>query len=338
MSRREIAASVLGGRITHRFWRPALTKAKSLRILAYHRVLDDDPTCFAFDEEVISATTEAFYQQMKFVRSNFDVISFRDLCKCEAQGKHWPNRALIITFDDGYRDNYTNAFPILKQMKLPATIFLAAGHIGSAKLFWWDLITYCFKQTKLREVVLPETSPSPIKLTNADERREAIKKILRWVKQVPDKSKNELLTKLPSALGVEINEAVAIGMHLSWDEVREMAESGIEFGSHTVTHPILSNVDEVQLDREVRESKEIIEENLGREIVAFAYPVGGRYNFNELARSIVAQCGFKYAVSYDEGIVSSTFDRYAMPRIHVERYHSLNVFRSNLMFPQLMLG
>jgi peptidoglycan/xylan/chitin deacetylase (PgdA/CDA1 family) len=338
MSRRDIAALVLGSRITHGIWRPTLGRNRLLRILAYHRVLDDDPISFAFDEEVISASTESFYQQMKFVRSNFNVVSFQDLYDCEVNGKPWPDRALIITFDDGYRDNYTNAFPILKQMGLCATIFLVTGHIGSAKLFWWDLIAYCIKHTELSSVLLPEISSEALPLTNASQQQVAIRTILRWIKRVPEEVKNHFLEKLAPSLNVKVPNDIATGMHLSWDEVKKMAADGIDFGSHTVTHPVLSNVSRLQLKQEVCRSKETIEQQLGCQVIALAYPVGSRKNFNEHARSVVAECEFKYAVSYDEGIVSSTFDRYAMPRIHVERYHSLNIFRSNLMFPQLMLG
>ena len=145
MVKRRLAASVFGNEIARRVWwrnpRPGL------RILAYHRVLDDDESSFPFDEEVISATTDDFCRQMKFARDNFEIISFRDLEICEQQGRPWPKRALIITFDDGYRDNYTNAFPILREFGLTATIFLTAGHIGLRELFWWDLVAYCIKHS-----------------------------------------------------------------------------------------------------------------------------------------------------------------------------------------------
>src|SRR5260370_40059269 len=116
MSTRELAALVLGSRAGQFVGRRSAEGSGSLRILAYHRVLDADPLDFAYDEGVISASTEAFYHQMDFVRRNFDVLTFEDLYKIEAEGRSWPCRALIITFDDGYRDNYTQAFPVLKQM------------------------------------------------------------------------------------------------------------------------------------------------------------------------------------------------------------------------------
>src|ERR1051325_10779957 len=112
MSKRELAARVLNNAATRSVWRATGLSRSGLRILAYHRVWDEPSASFPFDEGVISATSEAFYRQMKFVSRNFNVVSFADLDHCEREGRCWPERALLITFDDGYRDNYTNAFPI----------------------------------------------------------------------------------------------------------------------------------------------------------------------------------------------------------------------------------
>jgi peptidoglycan/xylan/chitin deacetylase (PgdA/CDA1 family) len=338
MSKRELAARFLGNRLTGLAWRSPGTGARALRILAYHRVLDDDPASFDFDEEVISATTESFYDQMRFARSNFDVISFEELRRIEMEGRRVPARALIITFDDGYRDNYTNAFPVLKEMRLTATIFLATAHIGERKLFWWDAISYAAKHTPRGEALLPEISAAPFALRTPAERRALADEILRWIKQVPESMKREFLEKLAARLEVDLSGWLAEGMHLTWEEVNLMSRHGIEFGSHTVTHPILANVDEAQLEREIVESKQTIERKIGKPITAFAYPVGGRSRFNSLAQQAVARAGFSYAASYENGVAATgDFDRYAMPRIHVERGQSLSLFRANLMFPQLML-
>jgi peptidoglycan/xylan/chitin deacetylase (PgdA/CDA1 family) len=302
-----------------------------LRILAYHRVLDWDQNSFPFDEGVISATIEGFRQQMKFVRANFDVISFADLGGCR-----WPKRPLIITFDDGYRDNYTNAFPILKEFGLKATMFLASGHIGSPELFWWDQIAYCIKHTGRAALSLPDFSREPVRIGNLPERIALIKDVLAWMKRVSEEIKSRFLEELVCETGVAPPHIP--DMHLSWDEVRQMAASGIEFGSHTVTHPILANVSRERLREEILQSKRAIEREIGGRIISFAYPSGRRSCFNQEAKRMVASCGFLYAVSYEEGVIPrGQFDRYEMPRIHVESYHSIKLFRANLAFPHLML-
>lgn len=335
MSKREQAATILGSPVARRLW--AAAGNRNLRILAYHRVLDDAPAAFAFDEELISATTGAFRQQMDFVRRNFNVINFQQLYECERAGRAWPERALIVTFDDGYRDNYANAFPILKEMRLGATIFLAASHINQAKLFWWDLIAYCFKQTRRPSVTFSEIDAAPFALDSSHERRKAVDRVLEWIKRVPEDAKNSFLARLHEQLDVALPSDLAAGMHLSWEEVREMAAGGIEFGSHTMTHPVLANVSAAQLKDEVCRSKTILERELRREVVSFSYPVGGRSDFNQSVKQAVKECGYRFAVSYQEGIAEKASDHYSLPRIHVEESLSLKLFRANLMFPGLML-
>jgi peptidoglycan/xylan/chitin deacetylase (PgdA/CDA1 family) len=330
--RRKLLASLLGGSVAVM----SLLRQGPLRILAYHRVLDWDRDSFPFDEGVISATTEGFRQQMKFVRANFDVISFADLREFELRGSRWPRRPIIITFDDGYRDNYTNAFPVLKEFGLRATIFLTSGHIGSPKLFWWDQIAYCIKHSERAELSLPAFSREPVRISNLPERIALIERVLAWVKSVPEEIKERFLEEL--AREARVAPPSVPGMHMSWDEVREMAASGIEFGSHTVTHPILSNVSRERLREEILHSKRTIEREIGSQIIVFAYPSGARSRFNREAKQMAASCGFLYAVSYEEGVIPrGHFDRYEMPRIHVEAYQSIKLFRANLAFPYLML-
>ena len=364
MGKREIAAKFLGSRMARPLPGP---RGSALRILAYHRVLDDDPRRFPYDEGVISCTTEAFERQVAFAAKNFDVISFAELYKIECEGRRPPKRPLIITFDDGYRDNYTNAFPILKQAGLTATIFLAAGYIQAPKLFWWDLVAYCVKQTALSDIALPGISAAPLCLSSAGDKPRAIEMILGWIKQAPDKVKNQFVESLPVRLGVRVPKPDQARLQVTWEEVRLMAANNIEFGSHTMTHPILSNVCADQLRTEVAGSKAVIEEQLGKEVIAFAYPVGGRRHFNNHVRAAVAGSGYKYAVSYlngvasldrilpvrppvhvsppepvrsasDPSLFSGSDERFSMARIHVEFGDSFSLFRANLMFPQLMLG
>jgi peptidoglycan/xylan/chitin deacetylase (PgdA/CDA1 family) len=128
-------------------------------------------------------------------------------------------------------------------------------------------------------------------------------------------------------------------MHLTWDEVREMAANGISFGSHTVTHPILSRVTPEQLTDEVVESKRTLERELNKPAIAFSYPVGDSPNFNQMVEKCVADAGFRYAVSYEEGIADAHIsDRYALPRLHVETNDTIREFKAKLMYPGLLVS
>lgn len=308
----------------------------ALRILAYHRLVAAPWDDFGFDEQIISATPEIFEAQMRFAAQNFDVVSFSDLEKCDLEGKPWPKRALIVTFDDGYRDNFTLAFPILRDLRIPATIFLSTGHIGAQKLFWWDAIAYSFKTSMLGSAPVPQIREKAFELQSASQKRAAIDAVLEWCKGVDNDERRAFIAALPALLGVELPGNVAAGMHLNWDEAREMARGGMEFGAHTVTHPILSRVDRQQLELEVATSKADIERETGQKVLAFAYPAGTRKRRDAAARASVEACGYRFAVAYDEGVESCP-DRFEMPRIHVDRDQSLALFRANLLFPGLML-
>src|SRR5262245_16325624 len=197
MRKKEMAAAILGRRTASLFRLKSSTL--TLPILAYHRVLDDDPAAFPFDEQLISAGQPAFREQMQFVRDNFEAMSFEDLHRHEFEGRPWPRRALIITFDDGYADNYANAFPILKELGLKATIFLTTGHIGENRMFWWDRIAYLIKHTKADSMMVPDGGDR-IALNGAPSRKEAIDRILGWIKKAPERSKNEFVEALPEIL------------------------------------------------------------------------------------------------------------------------------------------
>lgn len=339
MGKSEVVASILANPLASRVWAATDARRGMVRILAYHRVLDDAPETFAFDEALISASRETFQQQMEFARRNFEVITFADLHGCAQAGRPWPKRALIVTFDDGYADNYTHAFPILRALKLPATIFIATSYMGTCtKLFWWDLVAYCIKQTTRVEIDFSQIHHQPLPLTSVRERRKAILRILRWVKQVPEATKNEFLNQLSDALEVKLPPDLAAGMHLTWEQIKEMDASGIEFGSHSLTHPILANVDEEQLKREVCDSKLAIEQQLGKEVLVVSYPDGRQQNYNQKVQQCAATAGFRYGICYDEGpALEKDYDRFAIPRIHVELDQSRSLFRANLMYPKIML-
>lgn len=334
MRKRELAARTLGYGAVRWLWRTTGGGRRGLRILAYHRILDDNPASFAFDEDLISATSASFRQQMEFVRRHFQIVSFADLQRCAQENKAWPARALIVTFDDGYADNYSHAFPILKEKNVPATIFLATNFMESGGLFWWDLVAYCFKQTALDSVRLPEIASEPLLLPDAAARRTAINRVLQWMKNVPEAIKNESLQNLPQVLEVKMRDDLGQGMHLSWSQVGEMAQHGIEFGAHSISHPILTNIAPEQLELEISGSKRAIEQHLNRETLAFCYPAG---QFNANVQGAVRRAGFHFATAFHEGVSQAAPDPFALPRIHVEHGDSFALFQSNLMFPNLML-
>jgi peptidoglycan/xylan/chitin deacetylase (PgdA/CDA1 family) len=304
-----------------------------LVLLAYHGIRDINPADYPFDEGTVSASCHQFDLQMDYVKKNFDTITFAQLKACREGKIPFPKRPIIITFDDGFADNYQNAFPILKKHGLPATIFLASGFIGTDEVFWWEKVAYWLKHSKDFFKVwegLGQQVPSQNDQTQ--------RWVLRYFKDAADHERIHILSEMEKQFPIEKGSYFPLIRPLRWDEVLEMSQGGIEFGSHTVTHPLLSKVPHEKLLLELSASKKEIEEKIGKEVIALAYPVGGPSDYNDEVISVAKQVGYLFGITYfPEGDNSqSSTDWFRMKRVTVEWYYSLNRFRSNVHFPRLL--
>ncbi len=203
-------------------------------IMMYHRI------SLADESPMNTVSPKNFAKQMDFLKRNgYQVITMDDLIEGTKVRKKFPHKKVVITFDDGYRDNYKNAFPILKEYHFPAAIFLISDLTG--------------------------VSPN-------------------------------LLT---------------------WDQIKEMSQNGITFGSHTRHHVYLPEQSEAQLKDEIEGSKRVIEEHLGKPVYYFAYPSGG---FSEHIKSLVAMAGYKAAFSTNRGYDRYNIDLYELNRIRINNW------------------
>lgn len=253
-------------RLARRYW-----GSNCLTVLAYHRVTTLKPNFDTFVPN-ISATPEDFAQQMAFVKRWFNVVSMEEVANWLQTEDALPPYPALITFDDGYRDNYTNAFPILKRLGLPATIFLATQHIGAKRPFFWDLVAYCFHHTQQTQANLPHLGLRVWR--TVAERDETMLAWLDQLKQLRDGGKWTAVNQLPDLLAVTVPSNAFENLYLNWDEVREMQQMQIHMGAHTHTHPILTRLEPAQAEREIQRSKEEIETKTERRVLGFAYPNG----------------------------------------------------------------
>lgn len=306
---------------------------KKLRILCYHRVCDVDEN-FMLDEGVVSASPTEFERQMKFVSKYFNVITFRALEEYRDNGK-FPENSLIITFDDGYKDNYTNAYPILKKYGLPATIFLTTGYIGTNRLFWWDKVAYIIKKTEEEELEISlNRDIYRFDLSSLDLKREAIPKVIKLLKGLRNDTREVAFQEMGKKLKVTIDSSMAESVLLTWEEVKEMSHNGIEFGAHTVNHPIFSWILHSEMEKEVISSKKDIEMNISLPSVAFVYP---DIYYDELSKEAVKKAGFQFACTLKQGINEDYNDPYELKRITISPTINKSLFKVYLLFPSLML-
>lgn len=306
-----------------------------LTVLAYHRVCPHDPATYPLDDELVSATPEAFDAQVRWVKAEYDVISFAELADRWPTGR-LPARPLILTFDDGYRDNHDVALPILAHHRLPATVFLSTAYIGSPDLFWFDKVACWIKRTRRTRIVL--RGPLAREYALGEERAKVVRDVQDLLKTADERTYQDLMHQLECQVNVPLEPADQ-GRPLTWDEARRMRSRGIELGSHTDGHLNLARLSPERLDHELRHSKATIEAETGTEVIVLAYPFGTPDAYSGAVRDAAARAGYRFAVVYG-GTVNDlpAMDLLAIQRIGVERDTTLDLFRAQLRYPRLLQG
>jgi peptidoglycan/xylan/chitin deacetylase (PgdA/CDA1 family) len=268
--------------------------SRRFQILVYHKVSPDQHPFFA------PVQPEVFEQQMHFLRRCYKVMRLGELVDRAAHGDV-PEKAVAITFDDGYRDNYEYAFPILKKHNLPATIFVATGAVGSGTPIWHDRVFDAFRFATVHDFATGQAREQSLQSTlvkakrlHGDERRRFI-----------DELENKLRPNAPAPGNQRM---------LNWDEIREMHRAGIEFGSHTVSHTILSCIPRSEMMRELRDSRNELSERIGSPVSTFAYPNGKSSDFNHEAKAVLRECGYSCAVTCCAGFNDASSDPFELKR------------------------
>jgi peptidoglycan/xylan/chitin deacetylase (PgdA/CDA1 family) len=265
-------------------------------IFNYHRI--GDPACTRFDRQLFSATTDELDTQLKYLKKHFEIVS-GDQLEYLVSGKAKLKRMHIaLTFDDGYLDNYTHAFPILLANQCTASFFLITQYVGSALIPWWDEIAYRCRNSKKKQITLRLPVPITIKL---DQNREtAIRTALQHFKRPDNRESAALLAELQQEADCELPK---VGRRfLDWNEAREMRDAGMSIGSHTLTHPILGQITPETQQWELEHSKRVIEENLGSKICSLAYPIGMRGGFDAATEQIARSVGYTMCFSFYGGV------------------------------------
>src|SRR5215469_1433236 len=258
-----------------------------LRILAYHRVaeLRDTP---AIDSRSVSATPKRFARQMKHLARCYQVVSMPEVLEAAEKGTPLPKLAVLLTFDDAYADFAEIAWPILKQLRLPATMFVPTAypdHPGRA--FWSDALYQAFTATARTEVHVARLGWLP--LFTLDEKRKSLRAIQDHVTTIPHGEAMELVNSICAELGAGL---VQKGSVLSWNRLRELVREGLTLGSHTQTHAIMTKVSTKQMREEVQGSHEDLQKETGVFLPIFCYPNG---NHNDAVLSVLREQGIRLA-------------------------------------------
>lgn len=241
------------------------SKATSVPVLLYHQVAKDG---LITRNQRSCISPQEFEDQMCFLHSNgYRTLSMSELLAWLESKIELPAKSICLTFDDGHRDNYTNAFPVLQKYDLTATIFICPFQVG--RNMWYS------------------------------------RKRKRWERAFDDQ--DDLYFEF-----------------LSWEQIIEMANNGIHFGCHSLTHPYLTTLEEEDLSREIAESKRILEMKLGSEINFFAYPYG---EFNQRVRKAVIDAGYRAAVCIGKKRLHINDDPFSIRRLGVNPGYDITSFK-----------
>ena len=241
-----------------------------------------------------------FEEQLKILLNNFNVVSLNYLCALLADGAQIPPNTVAITVDDGYEDFYFFAYPVLKKHSIPATVYITTEFVEQKIWLWPDLIEYILKTTKYKDYSTALSGDIiSFKLTDSEYKMKAWNDIADHCLILSDSAKNIFIKELAQDMGVAVPDKPTEEYRaLSWEQIYDMQHNGIDFGSHTCTHPKLTKIEtQDELLYEIKVSKQKIQEKLDTEISSFCYPNGTKADFNDNIKNIVKNAGYKNAVA-----------------------------------------
>ena len=267
-------------------------------ILMYHRVIPPREVEATFVQPGMYVTPETFERHLQFLSARFEILSLSDLLAKWRQGAcDSSSRSCVLTFDDGWLDNYRYAYPLLHAYRVPATIFLPTDMIGTNTWLWSDRLGYLLhRQQRL-------------------ENRRAVDDVdaaIERAKTLSDDARERLIQGLADEIGVHVPTDRRL---VNWAEVREMSREGISFGSHTCTHANLTRVDGAALERELRRPIEVLEQQRVNHVRVLSYPNG---DHTDAVVAAAQAAGYDAAVTTNPGPESApAADLFRLKRIGV---------------------
>lgn len=289
-----------------------------LRILMYHRFSD----------------RAALARQCAYIRAQYHPVSMSDVAEWLHAGCCLPLHAVAVTVDDGYKNFEQFASPVFAEYGIPVTVFLVTDFIDGKLWLWFDQMQYAFRQARVSQAAIEMSDGGMLRfdLESEASRSAAGQRMANLGVTLSEADRRSLLIRLPACLHVEIPEAPpAEYAPLSWETIRRLAASGVEFGAHTKTHPILSSLENAEeLQEEITGSQARIETALDKPVRHFCYPNGRWRDIGPKAVEAVRATGMRTAVTAEPGLNRAGQDAWLLRRIGVEPTHEVRYFQQCL--------
>ena len=253
-----------------------------------------------------------FEEHVKYLKRFYSIISLRDLVEAMRQKKLFPPNAVAITFDDGYKNNYSLAYPIIKKYNIPVTIFLVSGYIDSSDYLWVNQLTYAINESEKKTIDVRFNGMSyQYALATPKEKKNACVDMKDKLKQLSAQELEKVLKALYAELGFQQDKAKADTYQmLSSEDIFAMHNGLVAFGSHTITHTSLTSIPDVQQLEEIKGSKNNLRQKLNVGADYFCYPNGF---YNSKVKEMVKR-HYTAAVTIKSGFVTKDADLLELPR------------------------
>jgi peptidoglycan/xylan/chitin deacetylase (PgdA/CDA1 family) len=298
------------------------------RILMYHGITGESDFRGLFNHSGMHLRVKDFDDQMRHLCDRYNVISLLELVSALENGHKLPAHSVVITFDDGYENNYTQGFPVLKKYSLGAAVFISTGHISSRKLFWSDRLERLFDLPERQRCIFPILDKWGIRDGSPKERLESL---IHVCKTVSEDKKESMITELENVCPVDNSEIASDYLCLTWEQLKEMHISGlVEIGVHTHGHVIMTRVDAQRAREEIDRSKSLVKEKLHMDTPFFSYPNGAIGDYDNSTRRLLEDFGLRCALLTVEGFNDSSSNLFELNRIGVHTNSSLLAFEGKL--------
>ena len=290
-------------------------------ILCYHRVGTKGAPLFSrLDPSVFEA-------QMRYVKKHYRVVPLGQLCE-ELHDERKVEPTLAITFDDGYRDLYTHAFPVLRKYEIPATIYLIGRCMKTGEVPWYDRIFAALKAAPGAALEVDMDGSCRLELSSPEARLQGAWRIVSFLRTINDSRRRAWCAAFEDR--IEVSQEELEGRMLDWGQVRTMHSGGVSFGAHTMSHPSVSHLSDDAFDEEFVQTKHLLEYGLGAPVLDFAYPFGKPSDWSTTAENFVARCGYRSAVTTSEGYNTFGTSPYRLRRLQIDDDRSVASFAFSL--------
>lgn len=281
-------------------WARARSALPNLAIVTYHHIADDDPAS-PFDRSIPDASPAQFRRQLELLARHMTPVTLDDVLAA-LDGGRLPKNPVMVSFDDGYRSCADVALPILQDVGIPATFFIATSFVHDRTLYWWERIAVLLHLAAVERATLDY----PVPLTFSPFEARIQKRLCDLVKNTPNLDVERYTDGLARALRVEWSlereRTYAERLVMTWDQVRQLAAAGMHIGSHTKRHRVLQTLDDGSLVDELGGSRAELEARIGKPVRAIAYPVGRAVAKDPRIRRALQATGYKAGFSNMSGV------------------------------------